>query len=55
MDFVFSELTMILLFTVIPLAVLVIVIVYIRNWMVKQTKLKEEQNRLLNKIADKLK
>ena len=55
MDLALSEIAMLLLFTVLPLAVIVFVIIYIRNWMAKQTKLKEEQNRLLEKIANQSK
>jgi hypothetical protein len=55
MNLVLSEIAMLLLFTVLPLTIIVFVIIYIRNWMVKQTKLKEEQNRLLQKIANQSK
>jgi hypothetical protein len=53
MDFAISEMMMFLLFIILPLAVLVFLIIFIRNWMLKQTKLKEEQNSLLRKIANK--
>ena len=53
MNLVLSEIAMLLLFTVLPFSLLIFVIVYIRNWMVKQTKLKQEQNRLLQEIVDK--
>jgi hypothetical protein len=52
MDLVLSELMMLLLFIILPITVVITIIILIRNWMVNQTKLKEEQNSLLKQIID---
>jgi hypothetical protein len=52
MDLVLSELMMLLLFIILPITVVITIIILIRNWMVNQTKLKEEQNSLFEQIID---